>query len=42
MDEPLHCLVEIPKGSHNKSEWEPELGGIKLEESRERWRETRS
>jgi inorganic pyrophosphatase len=31
MDEPLHCLVEIPKGSRNKYEWDPELGGIKLD-----------
>jgi inorganic pyrophosphatase len=22
MDEPLHCLVEIPKGSRNKYEWD--------------------
>jgi inorganic pyrophosphatase len=29
-DEPLHCLVEIPKGSRNKYEWDEELGGIKL------------
>ena len=31
MDEPLHCLVEIPKGSRNKYEWDEELGGIKLD-----------
>jgi inorganic pyrophosphatase len=31
MDEPLHCLVEIPKGSRNKYEWDPELGAIKLD-----------
>ena len=31
MDEPLHCLVEIPKGSRNKYEWDDELGGIKLD-----------
>jgi inorganic pyrophosphatase len=29
-DVPLHCLVEVPKGSRNKYEWDPELGGIKL------------
>src|SRR3954453_391697 len=29
-DEPLHCLVEIPKGSRNKNQWDDELGGIKL------------
>jgi inorganic pyrophosphatase len=28
--EPLHCLVEIPKGSRNKYQWDEELGGIKL------------
>jgi inorganic pyrophosphatase len=27
----LHCLVEIPKGSRNKYEWDPELGAIKLD-----------
>jgi inorganic pyrophosphatase len=26
----LHCLVEIPKGSRNKYQWDEELGGIKL------------
>ena len=31
MDEPLHCLVEIPKGSRNKYEWDDALGGIKLD-----------
>jgi inorganic pyrophosphatase len=31
MDEPLHCLVEIPKGSRNKYEWDEALGGIKLD-----------
>jgi inorganic pyrophosphatase len=30
-DEPVHCVVEIPKGSRNKYEWDEELGGIKLE-----------
>ena len=34
MAEPLHCLVEIPKGSRNKYEWDEELGV--------RWREKRS
>ena len=24
-DEPLHCLVEIPKGSRNKYEWNEEV-----------------
>jgi inorganic pyrophosphatase len=27
---PLHCVVEIPKGSRNKYQWDEELGGIKL------------
>ena len=31
MDEPLHCFVEIPKGSRNKYEWDDALGGIKLD-----------
>jgi hypothetical protein len=26
--EPLHCLVEIPKGSRNKYQWDEALGGI--------------
>ena len=26
-----HCLVEIPKGSRNKYEWDEELGAIKLD-----------
>jgi inorganic pyrophosphatase len=30
-DEPLQCVVEIPKGSRNKYEWDPELGAIKLD-----------
>jgi len=30
-DEPVYCVVEIPKGSRNKYEWDDELGGIKLE-----------
>jgi inorganic pyrophosphatase len=29
--EPLNCVVEIPKGSRNKYEYDPELGGIKLD-----------
>ncbi len=28
---PVHCLVEIPKGSRNKYEWDEELGAIKLD-----------
>ncbi len=27
----LHCLVEIPKGSRNKYEWDAELQAIKLD-----------
>ena len=27
----IHCLVEIPKGSRNKYEWDEELGAIKLD-----------
>jgi inorganic pyrophosphatase len=30
-DEPLVCVVEIPKGSRNKYEFDPELGAIKLD-----------
>jgi inorganic pyrophosphatase len=29
--DPLHCLVEVPKGSRNKYQWDPELGAIKLD-----------
>jgi inorganic pyrophosphatase len=29
--DPVTCFVEIPKGSRNKYEWDPELGGIKLD-----------
>jgi inorganic pyrophosphatase len=29
-DPTLVCLVEIPKGSRNKYQWDEELGGIKL------------
>src|SRR2546423_2315389 len=30
-DESFVCVVEIPKGSRNKYEYDPELGGIKLD-----------
>jgi len=30
-DEPLIAIVEIPKGSSNKYEWDEELGAIKLD-----------
>jgi inorganic pyrophosphatase len=30
-DSPLHCFVEIPKGSRNKYEWDPELNALKLD-----------
>jgi inorganic pyrophosphatase len=29
--EPLVCVVEIPKGTRNKYEWDPQLGGIKFD-----------
>jgi inorganic pyrophosphatase len=29
--EPLNCVVEIPKGSRNKYEWDEALGAIKLD-----------
>jgi inorganic pyrophosphatase len=29
--EPLFCVVEIPRGSRNKYEYDPELGAIKLD-----------
>jgi inorganic pyrophosphatase len=29
--EQLVCVVEIPKGTRNKYEWDPELGGIKFD-----------
>jgi inorganic pyrophosphatase len=29
--EPLICVIEIPKGSRNKYEYDPKLGGIKLD-----------
>jgi inorganic pyrophosphatase len=28
---PLVCVVEIPKGSRNKYEYDPELGGVKFD-----------
>jgi len=28
---PLTCVIEIPKGSRNKYEYDPELGGFKLD-----------
>jgi inorganic pyrophosphatase len=31
MADPVHLLVEIPKGSRNKYEWDPELQAIKLD-----------
>jgi inorganic pyrophosphatase len=31
MAENFHCLIEIPKGSRNKYEWDEELGAIKLD-----------
>ena len=31
MSENLHAFVEIPKGSRNKYEWDPELGAIRLD-----------
>ena len=30
-DSPLYAVVEIPKGSSNKYEWDDELGAIKLD-----------
>lgn len=30
-DETINCIVEIPKGSRNKYEYDSELGGIKLD-----------
>ncbi|MEA2280364.1 MAG: inorganic pyrophosphatase [Solirubrobacteraceae bacterium] len=29
-EQSLHCLIEIPKGSRNKYQWDEALGGIKL------------
>jgi inorganic pyrophosphatase len=31
VDGPLRCVIEIPKGSRNKYEYDPDLGGIKLD-----------
>jgi len=31
VDAPLTCMIEIPKGSRNKYEYDPGLGGIKLD-----------
>jgi len=31
MSQELHALVEIPKGSRNKYEWDPELRAIRLD-----------
>ena len=31
MSEVFNCVVEIPKGSRNKYEYDPDLGGIKLD-----------
>jgi len=31
MTDPVHCLVEIPKGSRNKYEWNEELQAITLD-----------
>jgi inorganic pyrophosphatase len=30
-DADLYCVVEIPKGSRNKYEWDPELNAIRLD-----------
>ncbi|MEA2312962.1 MAG: inorganic pyrophosphatase [Solirubrobacteraceae bacterium] len=30
-EQPLHCLVEVPKGSRNKYEWDERLQAIKLD-----------
>jgi inorganic pyrophosphatase len=30
-DAPLHCMVEIPKGSRNKYEWDEELNAIRFD-----------
>jgi inorganic pyrophosphatase len=29
--ETLHCLIEVPKGSRNKYEWDPKLDAIRLD-----------
>ena len=33
-DETLYCLVEVPKGSRNKYEWDDRLQAIKLDRFR--------
>jgi inorganic pyrophosphatase len=30
-DEPIHCLIETPKGSRNKYAWDEEMHAIKLD-----------
>ena len=30
-EQPLHCMVEIPKGSRNKYEWDQDLGAIRFD-----------
>ena len=30
-EDPLLCVIEIPKGSRNKYEWDSEIGAIKLD-----------
>lgn len=30
-DDTLHCVIEIPRGSRNKYEFDPELGAIRLD-----------
>jgi inorganic pyrophosphatase len=30
-DEPLYAVIEIPRGSRNKYEWDPDLGRIRLD-----------
>ena len=31
MPKPVHCIVEIPKGSRNKYEWDEEMQAIRLD-----------
>ena len=33
-DETLQCVIEIPRGSRNKYEFDPEIGAIKLDRLR--------
>jgi len=42
MEEPPHCLVEIPEGSRHKCERDQRLGGIELDRFLARRREERS